>query len=57
MSNETKELTRLFNDMVSLHNLGDDAQDEQGWNITIKILSIVVILSITVMFGFFPYFW
>jgi len=57
MSQQSKELTRLFNDLVSFQNIGDEAQDEQGWNITIKILSIVVILSITVMFGFFPYFW
>ena len=57
MSLQTKELNRLFNDLVSFQNIGDEAQDEQGWNITIKILSIVVILSITVMFGFFPYFW
>jgi hypothetical protein len=53
----SQELTRLFNDVVSLHNVGDEAEEEQGWNITIKILSIVIILSVTVMFGFFPYFW
>jgi len=30
---------------------------EEGWNITLKVLSIVIILSITIMFGFLPYFW
>lgn len=31
-------------------------EEEQFWNITSKVLSIVVILSMTVLFGFFPFF-
>jgi hypothetical protein len=53
----SQEVTKFFGDMIALHGGSDEHDDDQGWNITVKVISIVIILSITVMFGFFPYFW
>jgi hypothetical protein len=47
----------FLDSLVSFHGGGGDRDEDQTWNISIKILSIVLILALTVCFGFFPYFW
>lgn len=45
-------------DLRMLHGGHSDHTDkDQTSNILTKVLSIVVILGMTVAFGFFPYFW
>lgn len=39
-----------------LTSLGEE-EEKYGLKIALKILSIVLILAITIMFGFFPFFW
>ncbi len=48
---------KFMGDLISLHDGGSDHDDDQTLNSIMKILSIVIILSVTVVFGFFPYFW
>jgi len=49
--------SNFYNTVQSYHGGGGDRDEDQTWNNIVKILSIVVILSITILFGFFPYFW
>ena len=53
----TDEIQKFLSNLISFHGGGDDKDEDQGWNVTVKVLSIVIILSVTVLFGFFPYFW
>ena len=39
------------------HGLMDKEAENEGLILAFKVISIVVILAITVMFGFFPFFW
>jgi hypothetical protein len=40
------------------HSLGeDDHSDEQGMNILWKILSLLLILALTLIFGLMPSYW
>jgi hypothetical protein len=36
---------------------GDHDHEDSGLNVWLKVISIVVILGITVLFGCMPYFW
>ncbi len=47
----------FLENIISFHGGGGDNDESQGWNITVKVLSIVVILVVTIIFGFIPYFW
>ena len=53
----SNQYSNFFDDRLSFQGGSNDLDEDQSWNITVKVLSIVVILSMTILFGFFPYFW
>jgi hypothetical protein len=45
-------------DFIRFMEATDDGKDDSsGWNMAWKLISLFLILIITIMFGFFPYFW
>lgn len=48
---------KFLENLISYHGGGGDRDADQTWNIIVKVLSIVLILALTICFGFFPYFW
>jgi hypothetical protein len=46
-----------YTSILSRGLLVAEEEKNQGLILAFKIISIVVILAITVMFGFFPFFW